>query len=256
MLQRGGTPPRTSRTPRPGPRRLVPPRIKRRKLAALLLCLLVAGAAFAGWKVSRATDPALIDPIAVPNDIQLRTGDIIIAGGVSLQSRLVRSLADDNKYSHVGLIQATPHGVFVIHAAPSGEGDGRLGDQVAKIPLDLFLAERGYVTLRVMRLKAQSAQAKQAADDACDYALACAEQAVPFDGAFDHNNHDKIYCSELVTLAYHHAGQTWPDTLVTQVSTLLVDGPVVLPSAFADCEHLITVWNHENQPTANTKGKP
>ena len=165
-----------------------------------MLCLVVGGAALAGWQAKRATDPALIDPIVMPDDIELRTGDIIIAGGVSLQSRLVRSMTEDNRYSHVGLIEVTPQGAFVIHAAPTGAGDGGVGDKVAKIPLGLFLAERGYVAVRVMRLKAQTAEAKQAAEDACAFSLACVDKAVPFDNAFDLSEQEKIYCSELVAL--------------------------------------------------------
>ena len=221
---------------------------RRKKLVlATIACLFVVGIAWAGWQIQRATDVTLVDPIALPDDVELRSGDIIVAGGVSLQSRFVMSFTEDNHYSHVGLIEATPQGLFVIHAAPSGEGDGGVGDQVARIPLSLFLAERGYVAVRVMRLKGEALEAMQLARDACEYASVCVEQAIPFDSAFDLSEKQTMYCSELVYLAYQHAGFDWPDTLIRSVSTLIVEGPVILPDAFTRCEALETVWQHSSE---------
>lgn len=224
-------------------------RLNRRwkKAIAAALCLTLISAAYAGWSIHRATDPTRVDPIVLPDDLELMTGDIIVAGGVSLQSRMVMSLVEGNRYSHVGIIQATPQGLFVIHAAPKGAGDGGVGDKVARIPLSLFLAERGYVAVQIMRVKAQAAEALQLAQDACDYASACVEKAVPFDSAFDIAEHEAMYCSELVYLAYRQAGLDWPDTIFRSVSTPLVDGPVILPNAFTQCDALETIWQHPNE---------
>lgn len=219
-------------------------RLSRRRIIAAVLCLILAGAAFAGWRVHRATDTTRVDPIAIPHDVTFQSGDIIIAGGVSLQSRFVMSFTQGNHYSHVGMIEVTDQGPFVIHAAPTGAGDGGVGDKVARIPLDLFLAERGYVAVQVLRLKDDTTDAAQIARDACDYASTCVEQAIPFDAAFDLAESENMYCSELVYLAYMHAGHRWPDKLVQVVSTLIVDGPVILPDAFTQCDALKTVWKH------------
>lgn len=218
-----------------------------KKLLAAALCLVLVGGAIAGWSIHRATDVTRVDPITVPGDIELRSGDIIVAGGVSLQSRVVLAMTDDNRYSHVGIIQVTPHGLFVIHAAPAGAGDGGVGDQVSRIPLSLFLAERGYVAVQVMRLKAQTAEAEQLANDACEFAYVCAQQAIPFDDHFDLAEHDTMYCSELVYLAYRHAGLDWPDTIIRSVSTVLKDGPIIAPDAFTQCDALETVWQHSSE---------
>ncbi|MEM6257954.1 MAG: YiiX/YebB-like N1pC/P60 family cysteine hydrolase [Planctomycetota bacterium] len=218
-----------------------------KKAVALVVCLMIIGGAYAGWSIQRATDPTRVDPIIVPEHVDLKSGDIIVAGGVSLQSRMVMSLTEGNHYSHVGLIQSTPDGLFVIHAAPTGAGDGGLGDRVARIPLSLFLSERGYVAVQVMRVKVERADSSQLAQDACDYAFAIAEQAIPFDGNFDLAEQEKIYCSELIYLAYRHAGLDWPDTLIRSVSTMLKDGPVILPEAFTQCDVLETIWQHSNE---------
>lgn len=218
-------------------------------MVALVLGVLVAGVAWAGWQIRRATDTTLVDPIVLPTTVELRSGDIIMAGGVSMQSRLVLSLTDDNKYSHVGLIEKTPQGLFVIHAAPHGEGDGGVGDRVARIPLSLFLSERGYVTAHVVRLDHSADGDTTLADSAIDYAIGCIERAVPFDNKFDLAEHETMYCSELVFLAYRHAGYRWPDTLVSNVSTLVADGPVILPGAFCGCNDFKTVWEHSTKGT-------
>lgn len=214
---------------------------------AIMLSLAVLGSAYAGWSIYRATDTTRVQAIALPNDVELRSGDIILAGGVSLQSRVVLSLTEGNRYSHVGLIHATPQGIYVIHAAPNGAGDGGVGDRVAQIPLSLFLSQRGYVAVQVLRLDEQHPESHRLAQDACDYALACAQQAIPFDGRFDLAEQDMIYCSELVYLAYQQAGYDWPDTIIRSISSVLVDGPVILPDAFAQCQALHTVWKHSTE---------
>ena len=218
--------------------------LSRKRLVVTALCLLVVGTTVAGWQLHRATDTTRVDDIAAPEGLDLRSGDIIVAGGVSLQSRLVQQLAKNNRYSHVGMIEATPAGLFVIHAAPKGEGDGGVGGRVARIPLNIFLTERGYVTIRVMRLGAERAAADQIAEDACAFAALCVEQDIPFDAKFDLEENQRMYCSELIYLAYQNAGYGWPDTLVAEVSTLIVDGPVITPDAFANCTDFETVWQY------------
>lgn len=216
----------------------------KRGLSTAALLLLIIGMGWAVWRVDGATDPTRVNPITLPEHIELRNGDIIIAGGVSLQSRLVRSLTKDNTYSHVGIIRQTPRGLCVIHAAPQGDGDGGLGDRVAEIPLSLFLAKRGYVAIKVMRLAGETSAAQQIAEDACQRAMHYAQQAIPFDKSFDLDEQEEIYCSELVYLAYQDAGHNWPDTLIAEVSTLAIDGPVILPGNFAKCPGFETIWQH------------
>ena len=123
-----------------------------------LFALVVIGAA--GWHVKDATDPARVEPIALPGDLVFADGDIILAGGVSLQSRAVTALVGGERYSHVGLIELTEDGPMVLHASPRGAGDGGVGDRVARLPLAVFLCERGYVAVRVLRLRPSEADAE------------------------------------------------------------------------------------------------
>lgn len=214
------------------------------RLAAGIAAAVLTGAAIAGWQAQRATDTTLIEPIPLPVDLVLKDGDIIMAGGVSLQSRMVRALTDDNRHSHVGLIDVRPDGIYVIHAAPTGQGDGGLGDRVASIPLELFLSERGYITAQVVRLSERVENAAALVDQAVAYSAGCADRAVPFDNSFDLDEDETIYCSELIYLAYQAGGYDWPDTLVSNVSTLVVEGPVILPGAFASCTDFTTIWQY------------
>lgn len=225
---------------------------RRSRWAIAVLAVLLTGAAVGGWQLSRATDTARIDPIVLPDDLELRSGDIVVAGGVSLQSRMVRSLTADNTYSHVGLIQVTEQGTYVLHAAPKGEGDGGMGDRVARLPLSTFLSERGYVALKVLRLADPTPQARALAQRACANAAAYADQAVPFDPAFDLSEQEAIYCSELVYLAYQQAGHDWPDALIDNVSTIIVTGPVILPDSFTTCPGFQTVWERQPKPKGTT----
>lgn len=230
-----------------------------------LFALVVVGAA--GWRVKEVTDPAKVEPIVLPGDVVFADGDIILAGGVSLQSRAVTALVGGERYSHVGLIELTEDGPMVLHASPRGAGDGGVGGRVARLPLAVFLCERGYVAVRVLRL----AEPPEPEDDApglparaVRIAGGLADDAVPFDNRYDLAEQEAIYCSELVWLAYAQAGLDWPEAIYSHPSLTRADGPVILPGSFADDPRFTTVWDStprpdvspNNSPDPATKGTP
>mgnify|MGYP000100181933 CR=1 FL=1 len=209
-----------------------------------LFALVVIGAA--GWHVKDATDPARVEPIVLPGDLVFADGDIILAGGVSLQSRAVTALVGGERYSHVGLIELTEDGPMVLHASPRGAGDGGVGDRVARLPLAVFLCERGDGAVRLLRLRPSEADAEATfaiPAEAARIAGGYADAAVPFDHRYDLAEHEALYCTELVWLAYAQAGLDWPDAIYSHPSLTRADGPVILPGSFVDDARFTTVWD-------------
>ena len=135
---------------------------------------------------------------------------------------------------------------MVLHASPRGAGDGGVGDRVARLPLAVFLCERGYVAVRVLRLRPSEADAEATSAipaEAARIAGELADTAVPFDHRYDLAERDALYCTELVWLAYAEAGLDWPDAIYSHPSLTRADGPVILPGSFVDDARFTTVWD-------------
>lgn len=220
--------------------------------AACALCVLAVAASALGWHVTHATDPGRVEPIELPEHLALQDGDIVLAGGVSMQSRAVMSLAGGQVYSHVGLVEVRADGIYIIHASPKGAGDGGGGERVSRLPLAVFLSERGYVRLAVLRLHEDVPDRAAVIAAATAYGAQAADRAVPFDHRYDLADSESLYCSELVWLAYAQAGLAWEPTLMTELSLTRADGPVILPGSFLQSSLFSLCWESSPPP----KGTP
>ena len=220
--------------------------------AACALCVLAAAASALGWHVSHATDPGRVEPIVLPGHLSLQDGDIVLAGGVSLQSRAVMSLSGGQTYSHVGLVEVRAEGIYIVHASPKGAGDGGGGERVSRLPLEVFLRERGYVRLAVLRLAEDVPDRAAVVAAATAYSAQAADRAVPFDHRYDLADPASLYCSELVWRAYAQAGLAWEPTLMTELSLTRADGPVILPGSFLESSLFSLYWETSPPP----KGTP
>lgn len=205
------------------------------------MVLLLAGVGM-GARLQAVTDPATVPPLIIPDRVELHSGDILVVGGVSLQSRSVMALAGGQRYSHIGMIDIGPDGVFVIHASPRGAGDGGLGERVARLPLGTFLSERGYVQATVLRLNPNQPGAAARLADAVAIARGESAAATPFDHRYDLAEPGSLYCSELVWLAYGGADRDWPEALYTRSALTRADGPVILPGSFLDAKDFEPIW--------------
>jgi uncharacterized protein YycO len=132
----------------------------------------------------------------------LQSGDVVLQTSTSSRSALIRK-ASQSPYSHVGLIEVAPDGVFVIEAV----------QPVSRTPWSSWRARGvgGRVTvLRPTDLSAESAAAIVAA--------AKAELGKPYDARYRWDD-ERLYCSELVTKAYER-GASLTVGRQEQVSTL------------------------------------
>ena len=83
----------------------------------------------------------------------------------------------------------------MIHASPESE-------RVEMEPLEEFLSPFEVERAAVYRLKGNRAGAGRASGEAREFYL----EKRPFDGSFDKNNEEAVYCTELIWKAFGNAG--------------------------------------------------
>ncbi|MGE6763899.1 YiiX/YebB-like N1pC/P60 family cysteine hydrolase [Corallococcus interemptor] len=145
-----------------------------------LVALVLVGAA---WLVGRGTQaaPRRVEGLAA----KVRTGDVVFQTSGSRQSKAIQ-VATHSPLSHVGLVEVTPQGVFVVEAV----------QPVKRTPFQQWKARGVKGRFLVMR--------PQGVDDAAK-ARAVAEAkrhlGKPYDALFGWGD-EAMYCSELVRKAY------------------------------------------------------
>ncbi|MEW6433434.1 MAG: YiiX/YebB-like N1pC/P60 family cysteine hydrolase [Myxococcota bacterium] len=127
-----------------------------------------------------------------PAEVTLQTGDVVLQTSRSSRSALIRR-ASASPYSHVGVVERTKDGVFVIEAI----------QPVSRTPLAKWVkrGEGGAVT--VLRPKGLDAAARAKVVEA-----AKRELGKPYDARYRWDD-EALYCSELVVKAFERgAGVT------------------------------------------------
>jgi hypothetical protein len=125
----------------------------------------------------------------------LRDGDLVFVRGRSWRSWLVRTAGEPEDFSHVGIVVTEGGKPRVLHAKPNAE-------TVQIESVDDFLSASRVGRAGVYRVKSDGGEGKIASAEALGYF----EDRKPFDGQFDISNGDRLYCTELVWLAYKRAG--------------------------------------------------
>jgi len=182
--------------------------------------------------------------IAIPNLDDLRSGDIIFRQGVSVESYAVRTLDGQFYYSHVGIIERDAFDVRVIHAS-YGE-HGQLKDGVLIESLAAFLKPESARAAAVMRLNDSDSRLSLSALHEAERFL---KNQTPFDDAFDLSTQSRMYCTELIWVAYKHAGLDLVDGHFDNLPLQVGDGrrPYLLPGSLFRSTHLHVVWTSANE---------
>jgi hypothetical protein len=159
-------------------------------VAAALLGVLLAGA--------RAQLPQAAESAALPASFQasVQTGDLVLRRGRSLVSRAVLLSDDRGTYSHAGVAIRRGDSVWVVHAAPATDlGEG----VVVREPLAVYLASDRASVAGVYRTGALDVGMR---DTLATVLQRYVRLRLPFDGDFDIETPDRLYCTELVWLAF------------------------------------------------------
>jgi len=173
--------------------------LRHRFLIAVLAAAVVLPAAAAVFSAppprrDRPVPPALLPEAAAT----ARPGDALFKDGAGLWGALASRFSDnDDGFGHVGLVARAPDGsLVVIHAG--GDPASRQG-RVQETPLTDFLAYARSAALYRPRVDDRTSAA------AVSYARAAAARSAPFDGAFELESEDRLYCTELLWRALSEA---------------------------------------------------
>lgn len=130
----------------------------------------------------------------------MRTGDLLFRNGLGNESLLVTSTSNGD-YSHVGIAVSTPDGWQVIHAVPA-EAPAHQPDYLKCEPIDSFFDPHRALAGAVARVDCDDATARAATR----VAMSKVEAKVEFDHRYDIDDTTRLYCTELVRLAYMTQG--------------------------------------------------
>ncbi len=186
--------------------------------AVLLAAAAVAAGVYLYWFYNlRILPPPPDTALVLP---QVRNGDVILRSGVGLWSELFRSRnLKDKRFSHVGIVWERDDGSYsVIHA----EGNDINGQgTVSVITLEKFVQESQCIG--ISRLHCGNP------DLLVQGALKYLHR--PFDWQFNSDDHQAIYCTELVVLALAEAV---PEAILPRSENIILPESCLLPEYFTE----------------------
>lgn len=173
--------------------------------------------------------------------LPLEEGDIVFRAGKSMASKIV--IASDTKgyYSHAGIIIAEKGEFKVIHAVP-GESVPGEKDKVKEESLSSFFESDKAKSGCVMRYKLSTLEKQKVSG--------CAKRLFYKNTLFDHNykltDTTKIYCTELIWLAFKEAGIDISDNKRTYINFMKFKGDIIFPSDIFSNKKLKTIYTFNN----------
>lgn len=138
----------------------------------------------------------------LPAGAELREGDVVTRRGAGVESRLVCAADSTGLYSHIGIVARHPGSgeLVVVHAVPGEAPRGEPEVVKADTPQAFFSSQRA-LTGAIWR-PADPELGRRAAL----HALTSLRRRALFDDAYDFADTTRLYCCELVELAYRNAG--------------------------------------------------
>ncbi|NIC42818.1 YiiX/YebB-like N1pC/P60 family cysteine hydrolase [Aquabacterium sp. A08] len=157
-------------------------------------------------------------------------GNLLFRGTRSLEGRVVRWFDDASDYTHVGvMVPASSGGWSVVHATPDGQA-------VVREPLAAFVSHPGSFLAASFGWAPATGRAPQALAE-----LVSGWIGRPFDGDFDSQDPQRLYCTELVWAAAQALGWVGPPALHT-LQTPLGPKQVITVSHLLQRLPLVPTW--------------
>ena len=200
--------------------------------AGTLSTILVAAAAAWGWSQWRKARLAATHAVVLYDTTSLRSGDLLFRNGLGNESLLVTTTSNGN-YSHVGIACATPQGWHVVHAVPSEAPVGE-PDLLKSEPIAVFYDPGRAMAGGTARVRCSDSIAMAATLAALDKVA----QRVAFDDDYDTGDTTRLYCTELVQLAYMRQGIDLAQGKYFHATGFSTSGHIVFPEHLWQSSHL------------------
>jgi len=131
----------------------------------------------------------------------IRSGDIILRSGKDFTSYRIRELSDKDKtYSHAGIAYVHDTSVLIYHITPPDLDEPKTDTAMRLEPLEQFADPSKCFGFGIVRYQLNEDEINAA----LKYLDSLHQKKVSFDHLFDLQEHNKMYCSEMVdnTLQY------------------------------------------------------
>lgn len=173
--------------------------------------------------------------------LKLKEADLVFRTGRSLASRVVLASDSDGYYSHIGIIVKQNNSLLVAHAVP-GESQLHEPDIVKTESISDFFNNDKAKSGCIMRLDITTEQKHQIAM----YAFQKAQCGTLFDHQYDLSDTTKLYCTELVWMAYQSAGIDITNNTRKYINFSKFKGDMIFPSHIQKNEKLKPVFTFNN----------
>ncbi|MBN1766943.1 MAG: hypothetical protein JXR50_09970 [Prolixibacteraceae bacterium] len=170
--------------------------------------------------------------------LKLKEADLVFRTGRSMASRVVLASDSEGYYSHIGIIVMQNNTLLVAHAVP-GESRPNEPDTVKTESLSDFFNYNKAKSGCIMRLDITSEQKQQIAK----YALQKAQCGTLFDHRYDLGDTTKLYCTELVWMAYQSAGIDITNNTRKYINFSKFKGDMIFPSHIQKNKNLKQVYS-------------
>lgn len=164
----------------------------------------------------------------------LRDGDLVFRLGLSPESQAVLRLDSTGQYSHVGIVIFDNGKWKVVHAVPGESDDGI--DRVKIEPIDTFFLSTRAEHGAIMRLTGCD---NISAGKAARKAARCV--GIPFDNNYSWSDTTRLYCTQLIAVAYSSVGVNILDTAI-HMEEKNRKNTIILPGDIAGNDSLITIF--------------
>ncbi|MEI6454775.1 MAG: hypothetical protein WCO93_00675 [bacterium] len=173
------------------------------------------------------------------DSVTLQDGDLVFRRGISIESYAVVMAASGNIYSHIGLIVIEKGIPFVIHVEP-GEISGR-DKPVQKEPLNSFLGPGKASHFAIYRSHLDPKDLKKVISRAREFYL----RKCRFDNAYNLQDDQFLYCTELVLKAYSKGDQQISRLLMNleNINILVYSHKLLMPGAFTQSNFFYRICN-------------
>ena len=172
----------------------------------------------------------------LPETVELRAGDVVFRRGGGLTSRAVLMADAQGQYSHIGIVVDSAGQKMIVHAVPGEpdfEGDE---DRVKMDTPEQFFSSQFTLIGEVCRPH-DSLVALRAAEVAKQQYY----KRVRFDHDYDDSDPSRMYCTELVSYAFHQAGIDIVGSERHHVDLPIIKADCIFPSDVHSSKYLKSI---------------
>lgn len=169
----------------------------------------------------------------LPEDFQLKTGDVVFRRGGGFTSRVVLAADAKGEYSHIGIVVDSAGTKMIVHAVP-GEPDYDGDEDRVKMELPERFFSTQFTMIGEVCRPGDSVIARKAAE----VALRQYRKHVLFDHQYDDADSTKMYCTELIAYAFRQAGMELIGSERHTVDLPILKAKCIFPSDIHSSEFL------------------